>query len=106
MDFWNLSAILISVTALLAQLNARWLKQPAAVGVMLLSLIFSICLLCLHYFGLDLSNSAQKLLNQYHFEDTVLHGMLGYLLFAGAMQTDAHLLLTRRPTLFIVRPHS
>jgi monovalent cation:H+ antiporter, CPA1 family len=88
MDFWNLLAALLTLTALFAYLNDRWLKQPTVTGIMLVALLFSLTLIILHHWGLDLSQPARALLKQVHFETTVLHGMLGYLLFAGALQID------------------
>lgn len=86
--FWNLLALLLTLTALFGYLNDRWLKQPAVTGIMLLALLFSLLLISLHHWGLDLSKPAAALLAQVHFEQTLLHGMLGYLLFAGALQID------------------
>jgi len=88
MDFWNLLAVLLTLTALFGYLNDRWLKQPAAIGIMLVALLFSLALISLHQWGPDLSKPAGALLAQAHFEKTLLHGMLGYLLFAGALQID------------------
>jgi CPA1 family monovalent cation:H+ antiporter len=88
MDFWNLLAALLTLTALFAYLNDRWLKQPTATGTMLVALLFSLALIVLHRWGLDLSEPVGALLKHIHFETTVLHGMLGYLLFAGALQID------------------
>ena len=34
MDFWNLLAVLLTLTALFGYLNDRWLKQPPAIGIM------------------------------------------------------------------------
>jgi len=89
MDFWNLLAVLLTSTALFGYLNDRWLKQPTTTGIMLVALLFSLALIALHHWGLDLSAPARVLLEHIHFEKTLLHGMLGYLLFAGALQIDA-----------------
>jgi CPA1 family monovalent cation:H+ antiporter len=88
LDFWDLLAVLLTLTALFSYLNDRWLKQPTAIGIMLVALLFSLALLGFHQWGLDLSKPAGALLAQVDFEKTILHGMLGYLLFAGALQID------------------
>jgi len=88
MDFWNLLAVLLTTTALFGYLNDRWFRQPPAIGIMLVALLFSLGLIALHRWGLDLSASVGALLEHVHFEKAVLHGMLGYLLFAGALQLD------------------
>jgi len=87
-DFWDLLAVLLTLTALFSYLNDRWLKQPTATGIMLVSLLFSLTLLGFHQWGVNLSKPAGALLAQVDFEKTILHGMLGYLLFAGALQID------------------
>jgi CPA1 family monovalent cation:H+ antiporter len=88
LDFWDLLAVLLTLTALFSYLNDRWLKQPTVIGIMLVALLFSLTLLGFHQWGLDLSKPAAALLAQVDFEKTILHGMLGYLLFAGALQID------------------
>jgi CPA1 family monovalent cation:H+ antiporter len=88
MDFWNLLAVLLTFTALFGYLNDRWFRQPTATGIMLAALLFSLGLIALHHWGVDLSAPARALLEHVHFEKAVLHGMLGYLLFAGALRID------------------
>lgn len=45
MDTYNLIAIVTTLTALLAFLNARFLKLPAAIGIMMLALVLSLALM-------------------------------------------------------------
>lgn len=88
MDSWNVLAILLTLTALFAYLNDRWLRQSTTTGIMLMALLFSLGLIGLRHWGLDLKAPGKALLERVHFDTTVLHGMLGYLLFAGALQIN------------------
>ena len=45
MDPFQIIAALISLTALLAYANYRWLKLPTTIGIMALTLVFSLTLL-------------------------------------------------------------
>ena len=37
LDFWDLLAVLLTLTALFSYLNDRWLKQPTVIGIMLVA---------------------------------------------------------------------
>lgn len=83
-------AWLLFFTAGFSYLNHRFLKLPASIGVMAISLVFSLGLLLGGVTGLlpDLEASAEALLSGLDFEKLVLHGMLGALLFAGALHIN------------------
>jgi len=87
MTDFQLVAIVLSLTAALAYVNARLIRLPASVGLTAIALIGSLSLLALSRLGVDVSR-AQALVGELHFDDTVLHGMLGVLLFAGALHLD------------------
>ena len=87
-DF-EVAAILISLTAALAYLNARVFRLPSAIGLMATALLGSLLVL-----GLDAVEITQvaprvaSLLEQVNLSYALLHGMLGILLFAGALHVD------------------
>jgi CPA1 family monovalent cation:H+ antiporter len=87
MTDFQLAAIVLSLTAALAYVNARLLRLPATVGLMAIALVGSLSLLALDGIGVDLGN-IQRLVTELDFSDTLLHGMLGLLLFAGALHLD------------------
>lgn len=87
MTDFQLAAIVLSLTAALAYLNARLVRLPASVGLMAIALLISLALLALDQLGVDVSR-ARALVDELHFSDTLLHGMLGLLLFAGALHLD------------------
>ncbi len=87
-DF-EVASILISLTAGLAYLNARVLRLPSAIGLMATALLGSLIVLALD--ATDVTEVAPRvtaLLDQVNLSYALLHGMLGILLFAGALHVD------------------
>ena len=88
MKLFNILAILITLSALFAYINDRFIKLPTTIGVMAISLVGSLGLVILPNLGLGLEEDALKLINSIDFDETLLHGMLSFLLFAGALHID------------------
>lgn len=88
MHFWNVLAVILSLTALFGYLNERFLKLPASIGIMFLALISSLIMVVMQQAGFALDSTAQMLLNKVDFDQTLLHGLAGFLLFAGALTID------------------
>jgi len=82
-------AVLVSLTALCAYLNHRFIRLPMAIGVMSLALAGSLLLLLAGGLGIgDLGTRAEALVATIDFNEVVMHGMLAALLFAGAMGVE------------------
>jgi CPA1 family monovalent cation:H+ antiporter len=92
MTNFQLAAIVLSLTAALAYVNAKLLRLPSSVGLMAVALVGSLSLLALARFGVDVGDHARVLVTELDFGATLLHGMLGLLLFAGALHIDVALL--------------
>ncbi len=88
MDLLQVLAILLVLTASVAWLNHRYLGLPTTIGVMLVALVASLVLLAAHPWIPTLEQEAKRLLTAIDFDRTVLHGLLGFLLFAGALHVD------------------
>lgn len=88
MTFFELLALLITLTALFSYLNLRFIKLPAVIGVMLISLLVSLALIAAGHVRPGISNEAAQLLKQIKFDEALLQGMLSYMLFAGALQVN------------------
>lgn len=89
MSILNTSAILITLAAILSFINYRFIKLPTTIGLMLISLLLSLSLITANYFGIaDIATSAQSFLNNIDFNLTLMHGMLSFLLFAGALHVN------------------
>lgn len=54
-------------------------------GLMLVALLMSLALLVLAALGIHLEDDARLILERINFSETLLHGMLAFLLFAGAL---------------------
>jgi len=89
MDMLQITAALISLTAVFSFLNYVFLKLPSTIGVMAISMALSLMLLLLGGLGFPLLlEQEQSLLAGIDFSTTLLHGMLSFLLFAGALHVD------------------
>jgi len=100
MSLLTITSILITVSALFAYVNYRTLKLPTTIGIMVCSMVFSLVLVFLGNIGFgDAERIASDIIKQVEFDDTLLNGMLGFLLFAGAMHIDLNHLLERKWTI-------
>lgn len=85
MRLFDIIAILITLSALFSWFNSRFLKLPTAIGLMLIALLMSLTLLMPIPGSDGLEQDAKRMLASIPFDETVLHGLLGFLLFAGAL---------------------
>ncbi len=88
MSLFELTAILISLAALFAYANERLFRLPNTIGIMLIGLVLSLVLLAVDAFWPGSGDEFQAALSQIDFDETLLHGMLGFLLFAGALHVN------------------
>jgi CPA1 family monovalent cation:H+ antiporter len=89
MEIIDLAAILISVSALFAYVNYRFIGLPTTIGVMLIAMLMSLFVYLLGMFGFaDLNQHVKVMLNDIDFNKALLHGMLSFLLFAGALHVN------------------
>ncbi len=96
MELLNIFALLIALTAVFSYLNHRFIGLPVSIGVMLIALLLSVLLNLLGLLGLGLERQAATWLNTIEFEETLLHGMLSFLLFAGALHINLNDLAERK----------
>lgn len=88
MSTFSLIALLLTVTAVLAYINYRLIRLPSTVGLMGLSLVFSLALIGAGELGLPLRSWAATTIANVDFSEALLNGMLSFLLFAGALHVD------------------
>ncbi len=84
----DLVAILIVLAALFNYLNLKVLKLPSPIGLMALTLLFSVAVFVAGLFLPAVEAGVDRLLAQLDLNEALLHGMLGFLLFAGALHVD------------------
>jgi monovalent cation:H+ antiporter, CPA1 family len=81
--------VVLAITALIAWVNARFLKLPSTIGVMAAALMLSAIALVLELLGVDAPHAlGAELLRDFNFSEVLMQGMLSVLLFAGALQID------------------
>lgn len=96
MDLFTLITLLIVIAALFAYLNTRFLKLPDPIGVMVLSLLFSLLLIGLNALLPTPFALVRQAVAQIDFGRVLFDVMLSFLLFAGAFHTDAAQLRVER----------
>jgi CPA1 family monovalent cation:H+ antiporter len=89
MSLFAIFALLITLAAVFGFANERTLRLPAAIGITLGALLFSLVLVLLHHAtGLALDDWAESVLGSIDFDELVMEAMLSFLLFAGALHVD------------------
>ncbi|HER63162.1 MAG TPA: hypothetical protein ENO11_04205, partial [Desulfobacteraceae bacterium] len=103
MSFIDILAILITVAAIFGFLNERYIGLPRTIGLMALSLIFSLAVMALGKMGyFSLAQMAGEILAKLDFYNTLMHGMLGFLLFAGALHVNFDDLLQEKSIIIML----
>jgi CPA1 family monovalent cation:H+ antiporter len=87
MEAFNVVAALMALAAVFAWLNHRYLKLPTTIGLLVISMVFSLALVMLGAAGVRFQGLRDLLLTL-DFDEALLHGMLGALLFAGALHVN------------------
>lgn len=87
MTFLQISSTLIVLASAFAAINSIFLRLPSAIGILIVSLSASFCLLCVDLIwpSLGLLTILHKAVDGFEFSSALLEGMLGLLLFAGAL---------------------
>lgn len=81
--------ILIPLTAVSSYINYKFTKLPKSIGITLITLTLSLLVAVGGRLGWDVDDFAQNLLDGIGFNETFLHGMLSFLLFAGSLHVNA-----------------
>ncbi len=88
MDLFQSAAVLITLAAIFNYVNYKYLKLPTTVGIMAMTLIMSALVLLAGLAFPAVRSVAVELLAEVDFNQALMHGMLGFLLFAGALHVD------------------
>jgi len=89
MDILNTLSLLITLAALFSYINYRYIKLPTTIGIMLIGLIMSAVLIIAGKLGFEsLFIHAETILRGIDFHQTLMNGMLSFLLFAGALHVN------------------
>jgi CPA1 family monovalent cation:H+ antiporter len=99
----DLAALLVTLTALFAWVNHKFIRLPSAIGVMSMALVLSLGLVGLGRLGFgSLAQQAERLVASVDFTTVLMQGMLSLLLFAGALHVDLSDLVSRRHAIWVL----
>ena len=79
---------LITVAAAASYINYRFVKLPKSIGITLVTLALTMIVAISRRLGWAIDDLAQSLLEGISFNETFLHGMLSFLLFAGSLHLN------------------
>lgn len=91
-------AILLTLAAVFGYLNHKFLRLPRTIGLVLIALCASLAVLAIDRAvpAWGLGAGLRALLVEIDFSDTLMDGMLSFLLFAGALHVDISQLARRK----------
>lgn len=81
-------ALLLAAAAAGACFNYSFLKMPATIGLMVFAMLVSFGGMSLNYMGLINLGEASHFVASLDFSNILLHGLLSFLLFAGALNIN------------------
>jgi Na+:H+ antiporter len=102
MNPFDVAAVLIAVAAVAGYVNHRVLKLPAASGTLVVALLSSFVVVATETIVPGLRASIATFLGEIDFNQTLMHGMLCFLLFAGALHVDLAGLVNNKWTIGVL----
>jgi len=87
MNILQISSLLIVLAGAFGAINYLFLKLPSSIGILIVALAASLSILGIDalFPALTIAEDMRVLVNEIEFSDALLEGMLGLLLFAGAL---------------------
>ncbi|MHC4601023.1 MAG: cation:proton antiporter domain-containing protein, partial [Planctomycetota bacterium] len=83
---FDIVAVLLCLAAVFVYVNFRFIRMPRQIGLVIISLLLALLLMALSSFGFV--KDLKEFVESFHFDKTLLVGMLSFLLFAGALHVD------------------
>lgn len=96
MDYFLITSVLVTLAAIFGFLNVKFLKLPNSIGLMLITIIFSLGILAISVFDDTLLNAEKEIITSIDFQTVLLDVMLSFILFAGALHTNFEQLKVQR----------
>lgn len=101
MNILTIITFLVIISAGFSYLNVKFLKLPATIGVMTVSMVVSLLVLIPGKTDEGVSGGIRAMMHSIDFSKVLLDVMLGFLLFASALHFDFQKL--RRYSCFLLR---
>ena len=100
MEYFQIATILIMLSAAFGYINIRFLKLPTTIGLMVITIVFSLLILTIGLIDDTLLIHEKAFIAKIDFSELLLDVMLSFMLFAGALHTNfAQLKIQRKPVL-------
>ena len=101
MDYFTIATILIVLSAVFGYINERFLKMPLTIGLMIITIVFTLIIVIIGQYDDTLLLREKELITQIDFKTVLLDIMLSFLLFAGALHTNFAQLKVQRWPVFV-----
>lgn len=88
MTVFEIITLLVVITAIFGFINIKFLKLPATIGLMLISIVFTNGILLAAKYFPSIGTMAQSFVGEIDFKTVLIDVMLCFLLFAGALHLD------------------
>ena len=88
MNYFEVASIIVSLSAIFGYINEKYLKLPTTIGLMLISIIFTLLVNIIGYVYPEILSSQKELISSIDFSEVLLDMMLSFMLFAGALHTN------------------
>ena len=88
MGYFAIASVLVVLSVLFGYINVRFIKLPSAIGLMVVTIVFTLIVLGISFFDDTFLELEKELITNVDFKTVVLDIMLSFLLFAGALHTD------------------
>ncbi|WP_413667531.1 cation:proton antiporter [Mucilaginibacter sp. Mucisp86] len=102
MDLFVVIALLVIVSAVFSYLNARYIKLPGTIGIVLLATIASITILIVDKVDSSIAGYLGTLAKNINFSKAVLNVLLGFLLFSSSFNLDGRKLKKEMRPVFVL----
>jgi len=100
MSAFSIITILVVFSAFFGYINVRFLKMPNTIGLMSITIAFTLIIIGLSYFDNTLLEKEKEFIFSIDFKTILLDIMLSFMLFAGALHTNfQQLKVQRKPIL-------
>ena len=96
MDAYFIATVLIFLSAIFGYVNVRFLKMPNTIGLMIITIIFTVIILLMSVVDSTLLDIEKSIIASIDFKTVLLDEMLSFLLFAGALHTNFEQLKIQR----------
>lgn len=104
MTLLQIASLLIVLSGLFGSINYLFFRLPSAIGILIVALLASLVVMGIDAFqpGLGIADQARSVIGSISFSEALLEGMLGLLLFAGALHVKLSDLQKQWPVVLVM----